>query len=139
MTLTEGSGLELTEATLEVDTTTLRSDEDRRDNRLRREGLETDRYPTATFTLTEPVAIPESALAGEPAELALAGDLTLHGVTKSVEIPAEAQLADGTIQVAGSLTFPLADFEISPPNVGGFIISIADEGALEFLIVFEQA
>ena len=43
------------------------------------------------------------------------------------------------IQVAGSLTFPLSDFDISPPNVGGFILSIADEGALEFLISFEKA
>ncbi|MGK2852427.1 MAG: hypothetical protein ACSLFN_16160, partial [Candidatus Limnocylindrales bacterium] len=56
---------------------------------------------------------------------------TLHGVTKAVEIPGQARLADGQIQVAGSLTFGLADFEIVAPNVGGFIVSIADEGALE--------
>lgn len=41
--------------------------------------------------------------------------------------------------VAGSLTFPLADLQITAPNVGGFIISIADEGALEFLVVFGKA
>jgi hypothetical protein len=33
----------------------------------------------------------------------------------------------------------LADFEIDAPNVGGFIISIADEGALEFLVVLARA
>jgi hypothetical protein len=43
------------------------------------------------------------------------------------------------MQVAGSLTFPLADFDITPPNVGGFILSIADEGTLEFLVTFSQA
>ena len=55
-------------------------------------------------------------------------------MTKSVSIPAQARLADGTIQVAGSVSFALADFDIAAPNVGGFIISIADEGALEFAV-----
>ena len=65
-------------------------------------------------------------------------DLTLHGVTKSVQIPAQAQLVDGQIQVAGSIPIPLADFAIVAPNVGGFIISIADQGALEFVLVFDK-
>ena len=115
------------------------SDEDRRDNRLRSEGLQTDQFPTATFMLTQPVDVPATAIAGTATDVTLVGDLTLHGVTKSVEIPAQAQLTDGQIQVAGSLTFPLADFDITAPNVGGFIISIADEGALEFLVVFAKA
>ena len=132
-------GAQLTAGTLTVDTTTIQSDEARRDNRLRNEGLQTDQFPTATFTITEPVEVPAAALAGTPTDLTLVGDLTLHGVTKSIEIPAQAQLTDGKIQVAGSLTFPLSDFAISPPNVGGFILSIADEGALEFLVSFEKA
>jgi hypothetical protein len=48
-------------------------------------------------------------------------------------------MSDGTMQVAGSITFPLSDFGISPPNVGGFILSIADEGTLEFLVSFQKA
>ena len=60
-------------------------------------------------------------------------------MTKSVEIPAQAQLVNGQIQVAGSSAFPLADYDITAPNVGGFIVSIADQGALEFLVVFDQA
>ena len=89
--------------------------------------------------MTQPVEVPAAALAGTPSDVTLVGDLTLHGVTKSVEIPAQARLTDGQIQVAGSLTFPLSDFDISAPNVGGFILSIADEGALEFLVSFEKA
>jgi polyisoprenoid-binding protein YceI len=133
-----GDGAQLTEGSLTVDTTTIVSDEDRRDSRLRQEGLETDAFPTATFTITSPVDIPASALAGEATDVTLVGDLTLHGVTKSVEIPSQAQLLDGMVQVAGSVTFPLADFDIVAPNVGGFIVSIADQGALEFLVVFAR-
>ena len=139
ITLVEsGDAAQLTEGEITVDTTTIASDEGRRDNRMRSEGLQTDDFPTATFAITQPIDLPASALAGEATDVTLVGDLTLHGVTKSVEIPAQAQLVDGQVQVAGSLTFPLSDFDITAPNVGGFIVSIADEGALEFLLVLER-
>jgi polyisoprenoid-binding protein YceI len=133
-----GDGARLTAGTLTVNTQTIASDERRRDNRLRSEGLETDQYPTASFTVTQPVDVPAVALGGTPTDVTLTGDLTLHGVTRSVQIPAQAQLVDGAIQVAGSVTFPLADYQITAPNVGGFILSIADEGTLEFLVTFAK-
>jgi len=60
-------------------------------------------------------------------------------VTKSVQIPAKAQLVGGTIQVAGSISFPLSDYSIVAPNLGGIIVSIADNGTLEFLVDFSKA
>ena len=83
--------------------------------------------------------IPASAIDGTATDVTLTGDLTLHGVTKSVQIPAKAQFADGNVQVAGSITFPLSDYSMTAPNIGGFIVSIADQGALEFLVVFAKA
>jgi len=135
---TNGPTTTLTAGSISVDTTSITSDESRRDNRLRSEGLQTDTFPTATFTLTQPVEIPAAALAGTASDVSLTGDLELHGVTKSVTIPAQARLADGTIQVLGSLGFALSDFDIVAPNIGGFIVSIADTGTLEFLGVFAQ-
>jgi len=134
----DGTTATLTGGTLNVDTTTIASDESRRDNRLRTEGLQSESFPTATFAITAPVEIPAAALTGTASDVTLTGDLTLHGVTRSVSIPAQAQLVDGTVQVAGSITFPLVDFEIVAPNVGGFIISIADEGTLEFQVNFAK-
>lgn len=134
----DGTTTTLAAGSITVDTTTIASDEDRRDNRLRTEGLQTDTYPTATFTITQPVEIPARAIDGTATDITLVGDLDLHGVTRSVSIPAQARLVDGTIQVAGSITFLLSDFEITAPNVGGFIISIADEGALEFQVNFAR-
>jgi polyisoprenoid-binding protein YceI len=133
-----GSSTTLTAGTLTVDTTSITSDKSQRDNRLRNEGLQTDQYPTATFTLTKAVEVPAAALAGTASNVTLTGDLTLHGVTKSVEIPAQAQLVNGTIQVAGSISFPLSDYSITAPNIGGFIVSIADTGTLEFLVNFSK-
>ena len=140
ITLTSsGSTTTLTAADLTVDTTSISSDKSQRDNRLRSEGLQTDTYPTATFKLTQPVAVPAAALTGTPSDVTLTGDLTLHGVTKSVQIPAKAQLVNGTVSVAGSLSFPLSDFGMTAPNIGGFIVSIADHGTLEFVVNFTKA
>ena len=136
---TSGASTSLTSGTLTVDTTSIRSDKQMRDNRMRNEGLQTDTFKTATFKLTAPVEIPAAALAGTASDITLTGDLTVHGVTKSVQIPAKAQLVDGTVQVAGSITFPLADYSIVAPNVGGFIVSVADQGTMEFVVVFEKA
>jgi len=136
---TDGTTASVTAATIQVDTTTIASDKPQRDNRLRTEGLQTDSYPTATFTLTQPVAIPAAAISGSSSDVTLVGDLTIHGVTKSVSIPAQAQLMSGTIQVAGSITFPLSDYGMTTPNIGGFIVSIADQGTLEFVVVFARS
>jgi polyisoprenoid-binding protein YceI len=135
---TSGSTTTLNDASLSVDMTSLASDKTMRDNRLRREGLETDAFPTATFKLTAPVEVPAAALAGTPSDVTLTGDLTVHGVTKSVQIPAKAQLVNGTVSVAGSLSFPLSDFGMTAPNIGGFIVSIADHGTLEFAVNFTK-
>ena len=135
---TSGATTTLTGGTITVDTTSITSDKNMRDNRLRREGLQTDTFPTATFTLTAPVEVPAAAIAGTPTNVTLTGDLTLHGVTKSVQIPAQAQLADGKVQVAGSISFPLSDYAMTAPSIGGFIVSIADQGALEFLVAFDR-
>ena len=140
MTLSTSDGkTTLTAGTITVDTTSITSDEARRDNRLRSEGLQTDQYPTATFTITQPVEIPAAALTGTASDVTLVGDLELHGVKKSVSIPAQAQLTNGTISVAGSLNFPLSDFGITAPNIGGFIVSIEDNGTLEFLVNFTRS
>lgn len=133
-----GGATTLTAGALSIDTTSISSDKPMRDNRLRNEGLQTDSFPTATFKLTAPIEIPAAALAGTPSDVTLTGDLTLHGVTKSVSIPAKAQLVSGVISVAGSLSFPLSDYAMTAPNIGGFIVSIADTGTLEFLVNFSQ-
>jgi polyisoprenoid-binding protein YceI len=128
-----GTALTVTAAEFGVDMTTITSDRSMRDNRLRTDGIQTDSFPTSTFTLTEPVAVPAEATGGAQVDVTLHGDLALHGVTKTVDIPAKAQLSGGLIQIAGSLSFPFSDFGINPPNVGGFV-TVEDNGTLEFLV-----
>ena len=129
--------LTLAAAAIEVDMTTLASDEGRRDNQLRGRGIQTDTFPTSTFELAGPVALPADFGSADVA-VTLPGRLTLHGVTKDVEIAAQARVeADGTVVVAGSLPILFSDYGIEAPNIGG-LIAVQDNGSMEFRVVLAR-
>ncbi len=134
----QGNGFTASGARFEVDLTTLRSDETRRDNRIRTQGLESNRFPTATFVSTSPIAVPADAIDGRAVRLSAEGDLTLHGVTKRVTIPLEVRVTGNRGELAGSYKFPMSDFNINPPNIGGFV-TVEPEATLEFKLVLEKA
>jgi polyisoprenoid-binding protein YceI len=123
-------GSTITAAEFSADLTGLRSDNDRRDGQLRRQALETDQFPTATFKLTAPVDLGAVPAEGATADVTASGDLTLHGVTKPVEIPLQARLQDGVVTVAGALPIAFADYAIAKPEAM-IVLSVEDAGTLE--------
>ena len=122
---------------IEVDVASLRSDEDRRDDHMRTMGLETDRYPTATFESNEDLVLAPGAGDGGWARTSIVGDLTIHGATKRVSIPVEAQVNGGRIEVVGSLTFNWDLFEITAPNLS--YVTVESTATLEFQLLFAYA
>jgi polyisoprenoid-binding protein YceI len=123
-------GTAITAAEFTADLTTLRSDSDRRDGQLRRQALETDRFPTAAFRLTSPADLGSMPAEGATLDVTVTGELTLHGVTKPVQIPLQARLAGGAVTIAGSLPIAFADYSITPPSAG-IVLSVEDRGVLE--------
>jgi polyisoprenoid-binding protein YceI len=130
-------GDEVTAVDVEVDMTRLQSDEDRRDNAIRSRGLETDRFPTGTFTLTEPLAVPEGIDSGERVEATATGELTLHGVTRPATLDVEAELRGESGVVVGRAPVAMADYDIEPPT-NAFVLSVDSEGIFEFQIFFTK-
>jgi polyisoprenoid-binding protein YceI len=130
-------GTAITALDVTVDMTSLQSDKEQRDNSLRERGLETDRFPTATFTLTQPIDVGEQPKDGQTIDVTAVGDLTLHGVTKQVSVPIQAVMSGGEIQAVASLDVALADYAIDPPT-GFLVLSIADTGTLELHLLFQQ-
>jgi polyisoprenoid-binding protein YceI len=122
---------------VEVDLTKLQSDRSRRDNRIRTQGLESDRFPTATFVSTGDVAVPADAASGKAFTVDVVGDLTLHGVTKRVTIPVQGRVDAGGFQAVGSLKFPMSMFAIDPPSVGG-VVTVEPDATLEFKVVMQH-
>ncbi len=134
----EIDGLEISSVEVTADLTQLASDESRRDDRIRSSGLETDTFPEATFALTEPIAFDTEPADGETVEVTATGDLTLHGVTRSVQIPLQARRTGETIEVVGSLEVVFADYDIVAPSFGGFV-TVEDHGTIELQLTFVPA
>ena len=97
-----GGAYKASNANFTVDVTQLKSDEDRRDNKIRSIGLETDKYPQATFTAAGPIDIPADAVDGKAVTVQAEGDLNLHGQTKKVTIPLQVQRNGTQIQLVGN-------------------------------------
>jgi polyisoprenoid-binding protein YceI len=128
----EGSTVSAVDIT--ADLTGLTSDQQRRDSSLATRGIETGTFPTATFTLTSPLELPD-APRGEPVDTTVAGNLTLHGVTAPVEVAVQAKWDGPTISVAGSAPISFDDFGIQAIEIPGFV-STAGEGTMELQLLF---
>jgi polyisoprenoid-binding protein YceI len=131
------SGYSVTAASVAVDVSKLTSDKPMRDQRIHSQGLQSDRYPTATFQLTTPIALPADAASGQTIHVSATGALTLHGVTKTVTIPIDARLTGSKIELVGSITFPFSQFAMTPPSIGGFV-TVQDNATMEFQVVLAQ-
>jgi polyisoprenoid-binding protein YceI len=130
-------GTTITATSIEVDMTTLTSDNPRRDGSLRDQALETARFPTATFELTEPIRLRSIPKDGTAITVDATGELTLHGVTREVTIPLQAVLQGEVIAVTGSLDITFADYDIDQPRSLA-VLSIEDHGVLELQLFFTK-
>lgn len=131
------AGTTITSVEISADLTQLVSDDQRRDGQLRQRGIETDSFPTATFKLTTPIELGGVPSDGGRVSVDATGDLTLHGVTRSVTIHLDGRLSGGTVEIAGSMEIVFADYGITPPT--SFIaLSVADHGTMEVHLYFTK-
>jgi polyisoprenoid-binding protein YceI len=132
------AGTAVTAATLEADLTTLQSDDQNRDGQLRRQGIQTGQFPTATFTITEPIELGSIPADGQEIEVTAKGQLTLHGQTQAVEVPMKARLSGDVITVSGSIPIVFADYGIQKPE-SFKVLSVDDHGVMEFQVFFSRS
>ncbi len=128
---------QVTSVEIEVDLTTLRTDDSRRDGAVQ-SALGTSQHPTATFSLTGELDIGGAVESGEPISLAAPGDLTVKGITRPVTINIEARLVGSVIAVVGSVEITFADFDVTVPQVP-IVLSAEDHGIMEFLLLFRRS
>jgi polyisoprenoid-binding protein YceI len=130
-------GTTATKVAIDADLRTLESDESFRDGTLAGQALETDRFPTATFALTEPIEFGTIPAEGETVKIDARGTLTLHGVTRDVTVPLDAKLVNDVIVVTGQLDIAFADYGIEKP-VSFRVLSIEDRGVMELQLFFAK-
>ncbi len=127
----------MTEGSFTVQVASITSDRSNRDNQFRGRVMQTDEFPTATFTLTAPIELGSIPADGEQITATATGELTLHGVTNAVTFDVTAQTDGSTIGVLGSIPIVFADYGIDNPSNG--MVTTEDNGLLEFVLVFVRA
>lgn len=93
-----------------------------RNQHMRDNQLHTNKYPEATFVLKRFVNVSRNDLApGETVNVLAEGDFTIHGVTKTYQIPVTLTYVPGSgagdiIKVTGDWSLRLADHKINRPE-----------------------
>jgi len=121
-----------------VDLRTLRSDEARRDNYLRRNTLETDHYPNAVFVATEvrglPVPLPQTGTVS----FDLVGDLTIRDATRRLTWEATATVNGQEVTIRARTAFRFAEFGLRVPRVAS-VLSVEDTIRLEIDLLLRRS
>jgi polyisoprenoid-binding protein YceI len=132
----EIEGTTLVSGSFVADFTAIVSNDSRRDSKIRG-ALDTSQFPTGTFVLTEPVDFRAIPADGESASVVAKGELTVHGITNTIEIPLEARLVDEVVVVVGSVDIVFADYDVEAPSAV-IVLSVEDHGLIELQLFFTR-
>jgi len=106
-----------------VDLRTLQSDAAMRDRFIKRNTLETDTYPYATFVSVSTQGLPASYTDGQTVHFQLIGNLTMHGKTNKEVFDVQGKVVGNTISGTATSTIYMTDFGIQPPNLANIAIA----------------
>jgi polyisoprenoid-binding protein YceI len=117
-----------------VDISQLESDEERRDNAIRRQWLESARYPRATFQNARLTGLPERVVDGREFSFRMTGDMTIRDTTRRQEWDVTATLDGDTLRGEATTDIEMTRYGVEPPNIAGFVAVENDvELTLEFV------
>lgn len=116
----------LTAGEITVDMQHLTSDSDVRDESVRQRIFHTEKYPEATFTVTEPADVSAVPDDGSIGSVELTGDLTIHGTTQPVTQRFDVARSGERLIVAGDIPINRLDYGVETPEL--VAAKIAEEG-----------
>lgn len=98
--------------------------------------LSVTQYPDATFR-AQGGDLPAAVQSGQTATMTIPGQLTIHGVTRPAQVSVQVRVSGARAQAAGSTSFAMTDFGISPPRVP--ITTVDPNVTLEFQLVLARS
>jgi polyisoprenoid-binding protein YceI len=93
--------------------------------------LDVGRYPAIRFTSK---TVTGTHASQSRYDLEIRGDLTLHGVTRTVSVPVRVDFEGDRLTASGRTVLRQTDFGIKPITVAG-VVKVKDELALEWTLV----
>jgi polyisoprenoid-binding protein YceI len=113
-----------------VDLTSLKSDEDQRDNFIKRSTLQVNQFPTATFVATQVVGLDVPLPSAGQQAFQLMGNLTVHRVTQPVTCNVNGQFGDASVSGDATTGVHITDFGLRIPSVA-VVVTLNDALTLE--------
>ncbi|MET0752956.1 MAG: YceI family protein [Pyrinomonadaceae bacterium] len=93
--------------------------------------LEAEKYPEIKFRSTDV----KGAINGSQFDVQIGGDMTLHGVTKRVVIPARVSVSGDTLRAQGEFSINRKDFKVEATNAFHGLVRIKHKLKFTFDIV----
>jgi polyisoprenoid-binding protein YceI len=93
--------------------------------------LDVQRHPTITFQSRQVSVLKQSA---DQVSLRIAGDLTLHGVTRPLDLPVTVQLTADGLRASGKTTVRQSQFGIQRVTAGAGTVRVKDEVDVVFSV-----
>jgi len=117
---------------IEVDLTTLTTDQAMRDGYVKRNTLEVEKFPKLTIVPTRAngLKMPLPSGMGAQAGFQLVTNMTLHGVTKEVVWTTIATFANDAVSGSAKTTVDFATFNLTKPSLAR-LVSVDDKINLE--------
>lgn len=97
--------------------------------------LDVVRFPRVTF---RSVRVDGQATSVDTYDLRVTGDLSLHGVTRSITLPVRVVASKGALRASGTLSLRQTDYGLTPVSVAG-VVKVRDEVAIDFAIAAREA
>ena len=125
---------------ISVDMNTITTDDRQRTDSIRRDPLEVTRFRTSELVPKTATGLTLPLARSGDFTFQLTGDLTLHGVTKSVTFDVKATRTNGklTATATANPSWKFGDFGMRPPSSFS-VLSIVDEIRMEFALVANEA
>ncbi len=125
---------------ISVDMTTVTTDDRQRTDTIRRDPLEVTRFRTSELVPKTATGLTLPLTRSGDFAFQLTGDLTLHGVTKSVTFDVKATRSNGklTATATANPSWKFGDFGMRAPTTFS-VLSIVDEIRMEFALVADEA
>ncbi len=115
---------------IEIDMNSTWSDNDRLTGHLKSQDFfDVEKFPTSTFKTT--------SVEKDGAAYTVTGDLTLHGVTKTIEFPAQVEVSGDLVKLNAEFFIKRFDFDIEYPGRADDLIR--DEVVIKLDIVAKAA
>ena len=119
-----------------IDVSKLQSDSGQRDNFLRGNTLQTNRFPNVVFVPTEAQGLAWPIKDG-PVEFKLIGDMTVRDVTKSISWDVKLTVTGNDAKGQATTSFKFAVFNLEQPRVPT-VLSIEDNIKLEIDLTIKK-